>query len=83
VALESNSHKMASLQLWLDRKASELRYRDHSVLEKIEQQLDAILAQGNALRDALKTKAGDLGRLAKNLPDWIGAALPADAVTSE
>lgn len=71
VAFESNSHKMASLQQWLGRSGDELAYRDAHVLDLVEERLAAIVSSGSGMRQDLRTRAQELGRLAATIPDVI------------
>lgn len=68
VFLESNSHKMASLRLWLEDEAEEISYRAHDAIGAIERQLQDIFAQGTGLRRNIRLKARTLSRMARQIP---------------
>ena len=74
VFMESNSHKMASLRLWLEDEAGgegELSYRDPDVIEAVEAQVLAALSGGRGRRERLRQRARTLGLLAATIPDQI------------
>lgn len=76
VFLESNSHKMASLRLWLNEEDQEIRYRDPEAMGAVERQLLRILDGGPALRRQIHARACELSAMSRAIPAMIDGAAP-------
>lgn len=75
VFLESNSHKMASLRLWLGEEGEEISYRAEDALRTIEVQLADIFARGAGLRRNIRLKARTLSRMARQIPTVVDSSV--------
>ena len=71
VFLESNSHKMGSLRLWLGDEEEEIRYRDPDAIAAIKRHLTRLLAEGATLRHEIYAKACELSRMSRAIPGMI------------